>query len=129
MSTGIPSGRCLPSALGIYTRRTGRGCQVLAVRCARTAIAILAGPSRATTRSIPAVRRPALRWATCRTLTSVLLHDRSIIFCRFLTFGQSPSRTAVKILRLSRATFCSWTAQLTASHSSPSSGPFTVPGI
>ncbi len=36
----------------------------------------------------PAVRRPALRWVTCRTLTSVLLHDRSIIFCRFLTFGQ-----------------------------------------
>jgi hypothetical protein len=35
----------------------------------------------------------------------------------------------VKILRRSRATFCSWTAQLTAFHSSPSSGPFTVSGI
>ena len=99
------------------------------MRCTRTASAILAGPSSATTRSIPAVRRPALRWVTCRTLTSVLLHDRSISFCRFLAFGQSPSRTAVKILRRSRATFCSWTAQFTASHSSPPSGPFTVSGI
>jgi hypothetical protein len=69
-----------------------------------------------------------LRWATCRTLTSVFDHDRSISFCRLLAFGQSPSRTAVKILRRSRATFCSWTAQLTASHPSPSSGPFTVSG-
>jgi hypothetical protein len=41
---------------------------------------ILAGPSSATTLSTPAVRRPALRWVTCRTLTSVQLHDRSIIF-------------------------------------------------
>ena len=128
MSTGIPSGRCFPFALGIYTRRTGRGRQDRAERCTRTASAILAGLSSATTRSVPAVRRPALRWATCRTLTSVLLHDRSIIFCRFLTFGQSPSRDAVKILRRSRATFCSRAVQLTASHSSPSSGPFTVPG-
>jgi hypothetical protein len=52
-----------------------------------------------------------LRWVTCRTPTSVLLHDRGIIFCGFLTFGQSPSRTAVKILCCSRATICSWTAQ------------------
>jgi hypothetical protein len=115
-------------ALGIYTRRTGTGTQDLTVQCACTAVAILAGPSSATTRSIPAVRRPVLRWAACRTLTSVLLHDRSISFCRFLTFGQSPSRTAVKILRRSRATFCSWTRQFTASHVSPSSGPFTVSG-
>jgi hypothetical protein len=70
-----------------------------------------------------------LRWVTCRTLTSVLLHDRSIIFCRFLTFGQSPSRAAVKILCRSRATFCSWTAQLITSHSLTPSGPFTVSGI
>jgi hypothetical protein len=102
---GIPSGCCFLFALGIYTRRTGRGRQERADRCTRTASAILAGPSSATTRSIPAVRRPALRWATCRTLTSVLLHDRSINSCRFLGFGQSPSRTAVKIFRRSRATF------------------------
>ena len=99
------------------------------MRCTRTAVAILAGPSRTTTRSIPAVRRPALHWVTCRTLTSVLLHDRSIIFCRFLTFGQSPARAAVKILCRSRATFCSQAAQLMASHPLTSSGPFTVSGI
>ena len=43
MITGMPSGRCLPFALGIYTRRTGRGCQDPAAWCARTATAILAG--------------------------------------------------------------------------------------
>ena len=71
MTTGIPSGRCFPLALGTYTRRTGRGFQDFTVRCTSRAIVILAGPSSATTRSIPAVRRPALRWVTCRTLTSV----------------------------------------------------------
>src|SRR6266536_1520837 len=54
---------------------------------------------------------------------------RTIIFCRLLTFGQSPSRAAVKILCRSRATFCSWTAQLMTSRSLASSGPFTVSGI
>ena len=34
------------------------------------------------------LRRPALRWVTCRTPASVFDHDRSISFCRFLTFGQ-----------------------------------------
>jgi hypothetical protein len=71
------------------------------VRWTRTVSAILAGEESAVFPSIPGVRRPALRWATCRTLTSVLL----------------------------RATFCSWAGQLTASHSSPPSGPFTVSGI
>jgi hypothetical protein len=63
-----------------------RTCQDVAVWCARTATFIPAGPSRATTPSTPAVARPALRWVTCRTLTSVLRHDRSIIFCRLLTW-------------------------------------------
>ncbi len=97
-------------------------------RCARTAVLIRAGPSNATTLSIPAVRRPALRWVTCRTLTSVFDHDRSIIFCRFLTLGQSPSRAAVKIRCRSFATFFSWMRQSMASHSSPPSGPFTIMG-
>jgi hypothetical protein len=115
--------------LVLFARRTGRGFQDFTVRWTSRAVLILAGPSSATTRSIPAVRRPALRWVTCRTLTSVFDHDRSIIFCRFLAFGQSPSRTAVKILCRSRATFRSWTAQLTASHTGTSSGPFAVSGI
>jgi hypothetical protein len=55
------------------TRRTGTGCQEPAVRWTRTASAILAGEESAVSPSIPGVRRPALRWATYRTLTSVLL--------------------------------------------------------
>jgi hypothetical protein len=96
--------------------------------CARTATAILARESRATSRSTPAVARPVLRWVTCRTLTSVFDHDRSIIFCRFLTLGQSPSRVAVKIRCRSRATFCSRAGQFTVSHAPTSSGPFTISG-
>src|SRR6266536_2749776 len=64
-SVGIPGGRCLPFALGIYTRRTGRGCQDAMDWCARTATVTLAGPSSATTPSTPAVARPALRWVAC----------------------------------------------------------------
>jgi hypothetical protein len=52
----------------------------LTVRCTSRAISILAGPSSATTLSIPAVRRPALRWVTSLVLTKVFDHDRSIIF-------------------------------------------------
>ena len=98
------------------------------VWCARTATAILAGPSKATTRSTPAVARPALRWVTRRTLTSVLLHDRSIIFCRFLTLGQSPSRAAVKIRCRSLATSRSRACQSMAPHQPTPSGPFTITG-
>ena len=77
------------------------------MRWTSRAIAILAGPSSATTLSTPAVRRPALRWVTCRTLTRVFDQDLSIIFWRFLAFARSPSLAAVKILRRSRTTFCS----------------------
>ena len=127
----MPSGRCLPLALGIYTRRTGRGCQDARLWCTRTATAILDRESSATSRSAPAVARPALRWVTCRTLTSVLLHDRSIIFCRLLTWGQSPSRVALKILCRSLATLRSWARQSTASHSSSPSvrSPSWVPNL
>ena len=72
--------------------------------CTRTAISALAWLVSATCPSIPAVRRPALRCVTCRTLTSVLLQLRSISFCKFLASGQSPSRTALKIRPRSRRT-------------------------
>jgi hypothetical protein len=124
----MPSGRCFPLALGTYTRRTGKGSQDAIERCACTASAILDGPSSTTTPSTPAVRRPALRWVTCRTLTSVFDHDRSIIFCKDRSLAQSCSRAAVKIRCRSLATFFSWTRQSTASHSSPPSGPFTIMG-
>ena len=86
----------------------------------------------ATSPSIPAVLRPALRCATRRTLTSVLARLRSISFCRFLTLGQSSSLLALKIRCRSRSTSRSGPAQTIESHSSAlsparrSSGPFTM---
>ena len=69
-SVGMPSGRSFArfDAFGMYTRLTGSGSQVRALRCTRTASAILAGGVSATSPSIPAVTRPVLRWVTCRTL-------------------------------------------------------------
>jgi len=88
--------------------------------CTRTAISALAWLVNATSPSIPAVRRPALRCVTCRTLTSVLLQLRSMSFCRLLTSGQSPSRTALNILPRSRRTSSSRRSQSTFSQASPS---------
>src|ERR1039458_9115117 len=95
-----------------------------------TAISARAWLVSATSPSIPAVLRPALRCVTCRTLTSVLLQLRSISFCRLLAAGQSPSRTALKILPRNRRTCPSWCRQSVFSQASPSnegrpSGPFT----
>ena len=126
-------------AFGMYTRRTARGCQDRLVWCTSTAVCILAVEVNATSPSTPAVRRPALRCVACRTLTSVLDQLRNINFCRFLTFGQSPACTAVKILCRSRRTLSSQARQSIASQSvtsigflstvaggrAPSVGPFT----
>ena len=91
MITGMPSGRILvlSPAFGMYTRLTATGLPGprVAVHLHRQL-----RPRRevnATSPSIPAVLRPALRCVTCRTLTSVFDQLRSISFCRFLTFGQS----------------------------------------
>src|SRR6266571_8416396 len=85
-SVGIPSGRSFArfDAFGMYTRLTARGCQDVMDWCARTATSALASEVSATSPSIPAVLRPALRCVTCRTLTSVFDRLRSISFCRFL---------------------------------------------
>ena len=123
-SAGIPSGRRFPLAFGTYTRRTGSGSQVRMVSCTRTAISALARDVRATSPSIPAVLRPAFRCVTCRTLIRVFDQERSIIFCKDRTFGQSCSRDALKILCRSRLTLPSWTRQSTASQSGMPSGPF-----
>src|SRR6266487_1412379 len=93
-SVGIPRGLSFAGfdAFGIYTRLTATGVQDETDRCTRTATCALASGVKATSPSIPAVLRPALRCVTCRTLTSVLARLRSISFCRFLTLGQSCSR-------------------------------------
>ena len=128
----MPSGRSFArfDAFGMYTRLTGSGFQVRMLRCTRTASAILAGEVSATSPSIPAVSRPVLRCVTCRTLTSVLDQDRSIIFCKDLTLARSSSLAALKILRRSRRTLSSCSRQLMASHSrATSSVPFTIMGV
>ena len=128
MITGIPSGLSFArfDAFGMYTRLTAEGVQVRMLECTRTATSARASEVNATSPSIPAVLRPALRCVTCRTLNSVFDRERSISFCRFLTLGQSPSCVAVKIRCRSRRTLSSWTRQFTESHSrASSSGPFT----
>ena len=113
---------------------TAGGCQDAIVACTRTATSALAWEVSATSPSIPAVLRPALRCVTCRTLSSVLDQLRSISFCRFLTLGQSPSCAALKIRCRSRRT-SPRSRQSTASQSTASqvrltarasSGPFTT---
>ena len=86
------------------TRLTARGFHDVTDWCTRTATCALASGVSATSPSIPAVLRPALRCVTCRTLTSVQARLRSISFCRFLTLGQSCSCVALKIRCLSRRT-------------------------
>jgi hypothetical protein len=94
MSTGIPSGLSFArfDAFGMYTRLTAEGSQVWMLECTRTATSARAWEVNATSPSMPAVLRPALRCATCRTLTNVFDRERSISFCRLLTLGQLPSR-------------------------------------
>jgi hypothetical protein len=115
------------------TRLTATGVQDAADWCTRTATCALASGVSATSPSIPAVLRPALRCVTCRTLTSVLARLRSISFCRFLTFGQSRSCDALKIRCRSRLTCPSCSRQLTSFHPAGascsrgrSSGPFAL---
>ncbi len=132
-STGIPSGRSFArfDAFGMNTRLTARGCQDERDRCTRSATAVLASEVSATSPSIPAVMRPALRCVTWRTLTSLLARLRSISFCRFLTFGQSCSCAALKIRCRSRRTCSSCSRQQILSHWAGASrgwpsGPFAL---
>ena len=104
------------------------------MECTRTATSARASEVSATSPSIPAVLRPALRCVTCRTLNSVFDRERNISFCRLLTLGQSPSCVALKIRCRSRRTSRSQPDQSTQSQSTASrpssgrgsSGPFTT---
>ena len=106
ISTGIPSGLSFArfDAFGIYTRLTATGCPGRGRPVHPHRHLALASEVKATSPSIPAVLRPALRCVTCRTLTSVFDRLRSISFCRFLTLGQSCSCAALKIRCRSRRT-------------------------
>ena len=77
-------------ALGMYTRLTGRALNGSVVWCTLSASLALASGVSTTSPSTPAVRRPALRSVTRRTLTSVFARERSINFCRLRTFFEVP---------------------------------------
>jgi hypothetical protein len=90
----------------------------------------LASGVSTTSPSTPAVRRPALRSVTRRTLISVFARDRSINFCRLRTFFRSPAFDAVKIRCRSLRTSSSTRRQSMACQSKgASSGPFTTPTV
>ena len=128
MTVGIPSGRRfrLPG-LGMYTRLTGRALNGSAWCWILSANLALASGVSTTLPSTPAVRRPALRSVTRRTLRSVLARERSINFCNWRTLARSPAFDAVKIRCLSRRTSSSIRRQSMACQSKgASSGPFAT---
>ena len=126
---GNPSGRrlVLLPLFGMYTRLTGRALNGSAIWCTLSASVALACGVSTTSPSTPAVKRPALRSVTRRTLKSVFARERSINFCKLRTFFRSPAFDAVKIRCRNRRTSSSTRRQSTACQSKgASSGPFTA---
>ena len=128
MTVGIPSGRrFLVPGLGMYTRLTGIALNASAGSCTLLASSALAFGVSAISPSTPAVRRPALRSVTLRTLISVFARERSINFCNRRTLGRSPACDAVKIRCRNRRTSASARRQSTwRQRSASSSGPLTT---
>src|ERR1035437_4807145 len=125
----MPSGRrfALLPLFGMYTRLTGRATNGSELRCTRSAKSALASGVSTTSPSTPAVKRPALRSVTRRTLKSVFARERSINLCRLRTLGRSPACDAVKIRCRNRRTLSSTARQSTSRQSRISpSGPFTT---
>ena len=93
MTVGIPSGRrfALLPGLGMYTRLTGWALNGSVFCCTLSASFSLASGVSTISPSTPAVRRPALRSVTLRTLISVFARERSINFCNRRTLGRSPA--------------------------------------
>ena len=103
-----------------------QGLERLGRCCTLSASLALASGVSTTSPSTPAVRRPALRSVTRRTLKSVLARDRSINFCNRRTLFRSPAFDAVKIRCRNRRTSSSTRRQSTWRQSKgASSGPFT----
>jgi hypothetical protein len=92
VTVGIPSGRRFALLLffGMYTRLTGRATNGSVLRCILATKFALALEVSATSPSMPAVRRPALRSLTRRTLNSAFAREQSINFCRLRTLGRVP---------------------------------------
>ena len=112
---------------GMYTRLTGSALNGSALCCTLSTSCILASGVSTTSPSTPAVRRPALRSVTRRTLISVLARERSINFCNRRTLARSPAFAAVKIRCRNRRTSASARRQSTwRQRSAASSGPLTT---
>ena len=114
--------------LGMYTRLTGRALNGSAWCWILSASLALASGVSTTSPSTPAVRRPALRSVTRRTLSSVFARERSINFCNWRTLCRSPAFDAVKIRCRNRRTSASTRRQsIWRQSKGASSGPFTTP--
>jgi hypothetical protein len=81
----------------MYTRLTGKALNGSVLCCTLFTNLALASGVSTTSSSTPAVRRPALRSVTRRTLNSVFARDLSINFCNRRTLARSPAFDAVKI--------------------------------
>jgi hypothetical protein len=86
------------------TRLTGMALNGSRECCTRSASFILASALSTTSPSTPAVRRPALRSVTRRTLISVLARERNINLCSRRTRLRSPALDAAKIRCRNRRT-------------------------
>ena len=109
----LMAGAWLLPGFGMYTRLTGAALNGSALCCTLSTNCILASGVSTTSPSTPAVRRPALRSVTRRTLTSVFARERSINFCNRRTLGRSPAFDAVKIRCRNRRTSASARRQST----------------
>ena len=118
-------------AFGMYTRLTGGAATVGCRGAPAPPAPPWPGRSSATSPSIPAVLRPALRCVTRRTLTSVFAPGTQHQLLQVAgPLARSPACVALKIRCRSRRTFSSIAA---ASRCSPSRavvpGPFTRPAV
>ena len=111
----------------MYTRLTGMALNGSALCCTLSTSCILASGVSTTSPSTPAVKRPALRSVTRRTLKSVFARERSINFCNRRTLARSPAFDAVKIRCRNRRTSASVRRQSTwRQRRASSSGPLTT---
>ena len=121
-------GAACGSRLGDVHPPDRQGLERLAcIWCTLSASLALASGVSTTSPSTPAVRRPALRSVTRRTLKSVFARERSINFCSLRTLFRSPAFDAVKIRCRNRRTLVLDPPPIDRRQSKgASSGPFTA---
>ena len=115
LTVGIPKGRVLPFAFGMYTRLAGLGLYRPRDRSVSRSAWRCFGVLH-TTPSTPGVLRPRFCWVTWRIASSFADRERTSSFWRFFTFPKSPSFAARKIRSCSRRTASAATAQSMPDH-------------